>query len=396
MAPTGHRLPPIVAGAPGGLALASSVAGHHEPWTTEAAFVHLVQGNVDHLAVQRAHLFPGLLGWNELSLEMGTNNGPTSRAVAPFWYGDALDFKVVDPTGLRNGMPVWFVFNVYFDANRDAYTDLTPVLPGTGILCEHRSLNAISVPSTPNFLITSGAVGFRSTWTLPPWLALADQDLFRMQALYFEPASPQQSVASSNEGHWQANSGERGIVVAAEGPTSFHGGTGTPFWSVRSDTTHGHGAILGVELSTIGATGSAALQLFDIDQNSMNDRFDGGNSVLGGYLGTYRNGSAASCGLDFAATGVYVAPFHLAGESCGARFSIPPDPSGYVPDLGFAFTAFTPGKTFAFDCDTDGGPPAGSDHAGLVVRVATANSGVLTGMLQVDPTTPNRAVVWFP
>ncbi|MDO8348929.1 MAG: hypothetical protein Q7T30_01745, partial [Planctomycetota bacterium] len=62
----------------------------------------------------------------------------------------------------------------------------------------------------------------------------------------------------------------------------------------------------------------------------------------------------------------------------------------------FAFTAFTPGRTFAFDCDTDGGPPAGSDHAGMVVRVTTANSGVLTGMLQVDPVTPNRAVVWFP
>ena len=33
---------------------------------------------------------------------------------------------------------------------------------------------------------------------------------------------------------------------------------------------------------------------------------------------------------------------------------------------------------------------------GMVVRIRTANSGVLTGMLAVDPAVPNRAVIWFP
>jgi hypothetical protein len=396
MVPTGRALPSIVPGAPGGLALASPVAQHHAPWPNLGALVHLVQGSADVVAVQRLHLFPGVLGWNELRLETGTNGGPTAPGVAPFWSGDALDFVVVDPTGLRNGMPVWFLFNVYFDANRDGVTDLSPLLPGTGVLWEHTSLNLLSTPGTANFQLTTGAVGGRQSWAVPPSMGPADRDLFRIQAVYFEPASPQQAIASTNAANWQAQAGERGIVVAAHGVTSFHGGTGTPFWSVTSDATHNHGAITNVELTTIGATGTALLQRFDIDQNSMNDRFDGGNSAQPGFAGTFRNGSASLCGLDFGAPGVYVAPFHVPGESCGAAFSQAPDAAGYVPDLHFAFTAFTPGKAFQFDCDTDGGGPSGHDHAGLVVRITTANSGVLTGVLQRDPHVPFRAVVWFP
>lgn len=399
MTPTGRRLEPIQSGSQtsqGGLALASTTAGHYEPWATESAFVHLVQGPSDRLAVQRLHLFPGVPGWTEVQLQTGVNGGPTSTGVATFWVGDTLDYRPVDPTGLRNGQPVWIIFNVYFDANRDAYTDLGPVVPGTGILQEHRSLNGISVPSTTNSIVTTGGIGITTSWTPPPSLALVDRDLFRMQAFYVEPASSQAQIASTNEAHWQAIAGERGIVVAAAGATSFNAGVAPPFWQVTSDTTHAHGAITAVEISTIGATGPAALQLFDIDQNNMNDRFDGGNSTQPGFAGTYRSASDVLCGLDYAAAGVWVAGFHLPGESCGARFSVPPDPSGYVPDLQFEFTAFTAGKAFVFDCDTDGGSPNGRDHAGMVVRVTTANSGVLTGMLAVDPTSPNRSVVWFP
>lgn len=396
MAPTGHRIAPVAAGSPGGLSLASPNAFHHEYWPVRSALVSLTQGAADHVGVQRLHLFQGVLGWNEPRLEVGINGGPTDTGTASFWAGDALDFRIVDPTGTRNGWPVWFVFNVYFDANRDAYTNLSLLLPGAGLLWEHRSLNALSTPSTSSFLITTGAIGATQSWTLPLSMGPANGDLFRIQALYLEPASPQASIASTNEANWQANSGERGIVVAAEGATSFNAGTSAPFWTVRSDALHTHGAITAVEISTIGAAGMGALQRFDIDQNAMNDRFDGGNSATPGFLGTYRNGSAALCGLDFAAPGVYTAPFHLAGESSGVGFSVPPDAAGYTQDLRFVFQAFTPGKTFLFDCDTDGGPPSGADHEGLIVRVTTTNSGVLTGVLHIDPNVPDRAVVWFP
>ncbi|MCR9248150.1 MAG: hypothetical protein NXI31_24230 [bacterium] len=396
MTPTGRTLAPIASGSAGGLALASSTAGHYEPWATQSALVHLVQGAPDRLAVQRLHLHPGVLGWEEVQLRMGVNGGPATTGTAPFWIGDRLDYLPFDPTGARNGQPVWILFNVYFDANRNGYTDLGVVFPGIGILAEHRSLNTISTPSTGTSLVTTGAVGMTSSWTPPPSLALVDRDLFRMQALYVEPASPQAGIASTNVAHWQAIGGERGIVVAASGVTSFNGGSAPPFWTVTSDLTHGHGDITAVEITTIGATAPAALQRFDIDQNNMLDRFDGGNAPRAGFRGTYRNGTAIVCGLDFNAPGVYVAPFHLAGESSGAAFTTLPDAAGYVPDLQFAFTAFQPGKTFAFDCDTDGGPPGGSDHAGMVVRVTTTGSGVLQGQLAVDPAAPNRAVVWFP
>ncbi|MCA8963918.1 MAG: hypothetical protein KDC48_03485, partial [Planctomycetes bacterium] len=396
MAPTGHRLEPIEPGAPGGLALASPVAGHHEPWANRAALVHLVQGTTDHFAVQRLHLHPAQPGWDEVLLEAGRNSGPLGQARVPFWVGDTLDFRLFDPTGQRNGNFAFVLLNVYFDANRDAYTDGSIFGPGTGTLRELRALNPISQPGTPNAIVSVATVGNTFSWSLPVGFPVRQDDLFRAQALVFDPGSPQLSLLATSEINWQADGGERGIVVAAEGATSYHGAAGQPFWTVTSDGTHGHGDITAVELSVIGATGTAALQRFDVDQDGMNDRFDGGNSALAAHQGTYRNGSAALCGLDFQAPGVYVAPFHLAGESSGVAFSTPPDPAGYVQDLRFAFTAFSPGKTFAFDCDTDGGPPSGADHAGLVVRVTTTLSGVLQGVLQVDPSTPGRAVVWFP
>jgi hypothetical protein len=396
MTPTGRRLQPASPGAPGGLALASPVAGHHEPWPNEAAFVHLVQGAEDRIAVQRVHLFPSVRGWDEPVLEVATSGGPWVRGVSTFWRGDSLDLRTVDPSGVLTGAPAWFVLNVYLDADRDAYTNLGAVVPGAGLLIEHRALNPFSTPSTVTFLYAGTAIGQTLSLPFPPSLPLADGDLFRAQVAYVQPASPQ-VLASTNEANWRAFGGERGIVVAAEGPTSFHGALGQPFWSVRSDATHAHGAITAVEFSLIGATGTAAIQRFDIDQIGMDDRFDGGNSTLPGCSGTYRNGSAAACGLDFAAPGVFIDPAcHGPGESAGVRFSTPPDPLGNVLDLHFAFTAFVPGRTFEFDCDTDGGAPAGADHAGMIVRVTTANSGVLRGVLQVDANAPNRAVVWFP
>lgn len=396
MVPTGRKLAPVGAGAPGGLALASPVAGHHEAWPNLAAFVHLVQGVEDRIAVQRVHLFPGVAGWNELQLEASRAGGVWGTGTTPFWRGDTLTFRVVDPQGLRQGQPVWFYFNVYQDAAQNASTDLSLLFPGMGVLWEQRSLHALSVPSTPAYLLTTGVVGNPKSFVVPARLPLSERDLFRLQGIYFEPNSPQASIASTNIVHWQARGGERGIVVAAEGLTSFQGGQGAPFWSVSSDATHGHGAITRVEFSTIGAAAPAVWQRFDIDQDGMGDRFDGGNSQLPGRLGTYREGSANTCGLDFAAPGVYVAPFHGPGESAGVAFSSPPDAAGYTQDLIFAFTDFVPGRRFAFDCDTDGGPPSGSDHAGMVIRVTTTQSGVLSGVLQVDPQRPFRSVVWFP
>ncbi len=396
MAPTGRALAPIADGAPGGLALASPAAGHHEPWANRAAFVHLVQASEDRFAVQRLHVHPGQFGWDEVVLQAGRNGGPRGTARVPFWSGDTLDYVLSDPTALRNGAYAFLVFNLYADAARDGYTDGGVFAPGAGILRELRALLPISQPATSNAILDLVQVGAPGSWALPPGFPLHQGDLFRAQAMVYDPSTLQLDLLATNEVNWQADSGQRGIVVAADGPTSFHGGQGGAFWTVTSDLTHGHGDILGVEFSTIGAAPHIAALRFDIDQDGMNDRFIGGNTQYPFLRGTYRGGSEVLCGLDFQAPGVYVGSFHGPGESTGARFGSPPDALGYVADLHFAFTAFGPGKTFGFDCDTDGGPPSGADHAGLIVRVTTTGSGVLTGVLQVDPQVPDRSAVWFP
>jgi hypothetical protein len=396
MVPTGRSVAPIDGGAPGGLALASPTPGHHEPWSNRSALVHLVQGGSDTVAVQRLHLHPARLGWDEVQLRVGRNAGPRAPGSAPFWRGDVLDYELWDPTGLRNGGFALLMVNVYGDAAVRGRTDGGFLQPGLGALRELRVLSGLSVPSTPLVGLVVMPVGGVRQWVLPSSYPIAQGDLFRAQALVFDPSAQQADLWATNEAWWRADSGERGIVVAARGPTSYQTDPGQAFWSVTSDLTHGHGAILAVEITNVGATGSAASLRFDVDQDGMSDRFDGGNATAIGRRGTYRGGSAAACGLDFGAAGVYVAPFHGPGESCGAAFPVAPDAAGYVDGLRFSFSGFLPGRTLRFDCDTDGGPTAGNDHAGLVVRVHTSNSGVLTGTLQPDPAVPDRAVVWFP
>ena len=397
---TGHVLAPVLRDAlAGGLSVASGVAGHHERWPAEFVLAHVAQAATgdDHVGIQRVHLYPGLLGFDEPVLRIGTNGGALARGIASFTTGDRLDLRAGSPTGRLDGQPCWTFANFAAEAGLDGYTDLSPVLPGAGLLREFRCLTALSTPATAVYGLLGHTLGAPASILLPPPLRVAAGELLRLQTVYLEPQSPQ-VFGATNEGNFVGAVVETGIVVAAAGPNSFQMNPATPFWTIRSDSTHAHGAILSVEISFASASGPGALQRFDIDQLGMNDRFDGGNSSLPGAHGTYRGGSDQLCGLDYAAPGVYVDPvLHTQpGESCGAAVTLLP---GFVLDassLLFRFTAFTPGHAFLFDCDTDGGPPSGDGQAGAIVRVMTANSGLLVGALQVDPTQPDRAVVFFP
>jgi hypothetical protein len=398
MLPTGNGFAQVEPGAaPGGLSLASLTAGHHEPWSCTAAFAHVSQAVPDRLAINRVHLWPNVVGFAEPTLRIGTNGSSPVAGNVPFRAGDTLDLLVIAPGGVGNGAPVWTIIDFYLDASRDAYTNFSALFPGAGILVEHRTLNAISSPASTTFALVGHLMGTPLSFAMPPGFPVLQGDLLRAQSLYLQPASPQ-FFGSTNEANWLGVAGERGIVVAAAGPTSFNAGANGAFWTVASDLTHAHGAITSIEISFVGAAAPAGLLRFDIDQTGMADRFDGGNSVMPGCRGTYRAGSDQLCGLDYQAPGVWRLALCHSGpnESCGASFSSPPTVMGEVADLRFAFSAFTPGKTFAFDCDTDGGPPSGDMHAGTIVRVATANSGLLQGVLQVDPARFDRGVVWFP
>lgn len=396
---TGHTIASVVPGAaPGGLAVASSRAGHHEQWASDflLASIEQAESGSDHVAIQRVRLYPGLQGYDEPVLALGVNGGGLTRGNVGYSAGDVLELRVSSAAGLGQGMPCWTIVNFYSDAATDAYTNLSNVLPGFGMLQEFRFLSAVSLPSSTTYGLFAHSIGSVVSIPLPPVLAVQGGDLLRFQSIYFEPRSSN-VFAATNEGNFIGQEVERGIVVSANGRNSFQSNPALPFWEVQSDSSHRHGAILWVELSYLGATGAAASQRFDLDQGGMNDRFDGGNSTVFGAHGTYRNGCDVLCGLDYAAPGAYVDP-HLhtvAAQSGGFAATLIPNATADAQTLRFAFQSFSPNKAFRFDCDTDGGMPSGDGQVGMIVRVGTANSGVLTGVLQQDPVISERAVIYF-
>ena len=392
---TGNTVPMIEEAAlPGGLSPASSQDSLHELWPSQFLLAQVAQsaGSPDRFAIQRVHLYPGVRGYDEPQLHGAVSGQPLGRQVVEFAVGEALDFVLHTGTASSPGSPCWTVVNVFFDAGRDAYTPVGP----SAYFAEWRTLSDISLPATPNFLVSAQSVGSISTLNIPPTLPLVDGHLIRMQTVYALPQSPF-FVAASNELNFVVANGERGIVVAAQGPSSFQSNPATPFWRISSDGQHGHGDILSVELSFAGAVGAASGLRFDLDQTGLGDRFDGGNSTVPGCSGTYRNNSDVVCGLDYQVAGAYVdAQCHQAGESSGAVATLLPGLVADAATLLFTFNAFGPGKTFEFDCDTDGGSFSGDAHAGMRALVQTSNSGTLMGNLVVDPAQPYRAVIYFP
>jgi hypothetical protein len=178
---TGNSIPMALTGAStalistlqGGLSIASSGAGVHERWYAEVNLVELTQNNdptnhggSDVLSIRRLHLVTNNLstpprnGWNEVNLQSAVGaTGTLDTSFKTFTNGATLRYKVNDPTNGTNGLPAWVVFNMFGEANIDAYTDLTGIIPGAGILVEHRCLNPVSSPSSPLFLYTTATTG---------------------------------------------------------------------------------------------------------------------------------------------------------------------------------------------------------------------------------------------
>jgi hypothetical protein len=188
----------------GGLSIASSGAGVHERWYAEVNLVELTQNNdptnhggSDVLSIRRLHLVTNNLstpprnGWNEVNLQSAVGaTGTLDTSFKTFTNGATLRYKVNDPT---NGI------NMFGEANIDAYTDLTGIIPGAGILVEHRCLNPVSSPSSPLFLYTTATTG--TAVNVPTPLGIFQVgDRIRMQALYLQPLLPGSlPLASTNE-----------------------------------------------------------------------------------------------------------------------------------------------------------------------------------------------------
>lgn len=164
------------------------------------------------------------------------------------------------------------------------------------------------------------------------------------------------------------------VIVRASGTNNFNSDPTTGFWTVSNT---GVLDITGVRFDW-AATTPASNNVFDTDQGAMADRFDAGNSTAAACAGTYRNGSDVTTGLVYMGTGT--SPCDPTGLT-GWTGSNPGTAASTFQTLDFTFTSFSQGDVFELDIDTDGGPTAGDDMAGMVVTITFIDGSTRTGAL---------------
>src|SRR5262249_46019632 len=145
----------------------------------------------DRVAIARVHLLPGLRGWDEPVLQIGTNGGPLARGIASYQRLDRLDVLVAAAGGRGNGTPCWTIANSNGDAAIAGYPALSPLGLGLGLLPEARFLSSLSVPPTAMYGVLGHVVGTPASIQLPAPFVVHAGDLIRLQTMYLEPLSPQ-------------------------------------------------------------------------------------------------------------------------------------------------------------------------------------------------------------
>jgi len=354
----------------------------------------------DTLAVNRVHLHPNILGYEEPTLlneAVGSGNFPTSpdRATEFFQAGDlfALTLDTTSRPQLNGGI-AWLIYNLDTDARKRATTNAF-FLPGNPVFPEVRGVNPISVPaSDPNLLIIEPMViGQPALVSVPNPFSLPNGYKVRVQALYIDPAAPTGGLMASNDVFFEGYSSN--IIVEAKGPSAYNGATGEGFFQI----THLNGLSI-TEVKLDFSTSSNPLHAtteFDTNQSSIGIRFDGGSGapIPGTCAGTFRNNSDILTGLIFDGTNT-VGGCDPSIDT-GWRGSIAGGTSGDFRDLTFRFA---PGQfarqRFEFDCDIDEGPgEAGGDMAGLVVTITLSDGSMLSGELVADPLDPQRSSIAF-
>ena len=171
------------------------------------------------------------------------------------------------------------------------------------------------------------------------------------------------------------------MIVRAEGLDSENDDDRDGFWKVINATNL---SIATIRFDFVRST-VANRMYFDTNQTGMADRFDGGNSTTPLCSGTYRNASDVVTGLDYSVSGTAPCGGTARTGWVGSNYF---GGAGSVRTLDFRFTGFDPGEVFEFDCDVDGGGPAGGDMAGMVATVTFTNGSSRSGQLvQLSPTT---------
>lgn len=319
----------------------------------------------DRVTVYRNELIPTqVLGTREERLQLAHNSGPYSDAqFRPVAGGTALAFRVSG--NHLPGQPNVTFLNLGTQAQVLGTTSI-----GGSMLPELVALSGLSVPPGLDLMATS--LNGTPLSLVVPAAFMPDGGLIRMQALQLLPSL---SLLATNQVYLTFAGGSARVRVEAVGHNSFNSDASQGFFRV---TRLGAGsAIRRVVLSWNGSPPGQATMVWDQDSTTNGERFDAGNSTAAGCRGTYRNGSDAITGLDYAVSQV---------SPCN-----PTARTGYLGDnrtLDFRFVGnqFAGGRTFEFDCDTDGGlGVTGADMAGLQVTVTLADNTTLSGALTVDP-----------
>lgn len=196
------------------------------------------------------------------------------------------------------------------------------------------------------------------------------------QAVVIAPGLNGLNVITSNRGTAQIGGPVVGVSVVCQGSNTFNSTTTSGFFQVTNNSPLD---VVGVQFDWVASSNPAqSTMVFDTDQTGMADRFDGGNSTASGCLGTYRNGSDVTTGLDYPVSPASPCdPTALSGW-IGSNVS-----GTSFRTIDFAFTGFNPGEMFEVDIDTDGGAGIGGDDmAGMVVTVLLSDGRRLIGEVQ--------------
>jgi hypothetical protein len=249
-----------------------------------------------------------------------------------------------------------------------------------------------------------------SEWRIPLEINQPFQGLFecvRFQGAWIDQRVPFLPLAFTNQSRLCRGptfGSICGTYAQAKGSNTFNADTSEGFFQVFNDETDPNLSIVHLTFDLdFGAHPSSRTQnlidnffRWDTNNPDMADVFEGGNSVLSGCLGTYRNGSEVSNGLIFSGTPQQNLMPCDPGAMQGWIGSID-GPSAYGSsdgdwlklDFHFAPDTFLNGAKFEFDCDTDGGTGVnGSAMAGVLVTVEFKNGSISTGEFFQDGRVP--------
>lgn len=343
---------------------------------------------------------------NAAVLLTGVSGSTQDQDLTVVFGSGVLDWNLESsPAGSLSGAPAATILTIGTVGTPP--TDFTPIVPGFQLPL----VNGLSIPGAapgqPVIALADGLLGGlifplatnqSVLGILPSDLTVDDPTMANTvvpvpfppgtavygQSVYLDGGA----IRATNVSGWEFQP-PASVIVEAVGANSFN-----------SDTTSGFFRIInvgGVQIQDVtfdfatSPNPAQATMVFDTDQVSMADIFEGGNSNAVGCLGTYRNGCDASCGLVYdAANTVPATPCDPAANT--GWIGTNPTITDSWKTLQFRFTSFNAtNQVFEFDCDTDGGAGTnGGSMDGMVVTITTS-TGVLTGVLAADPADPNRA-----